>query len=190
MYVEGARQKGTSSSASEDFARLALDLLRSYSLTMSASRLVLSSPFDMPQRKRPPDKPIKVLTSYNGCKVRYPHVNNIMVDTRVVRRSIFSTPKTQNSQIASNNTTVHFDRRLLGGSLFANPIVKVTGGGNEVIRERKKKVCTPSPVKGRKHVCIQTDTERIDECYQDIKPSPFESLANGSELHVPYNNKQ
>ena len=145
---------------------------------MSASRLVLSSPFDMPQRKKPPDKPIKVLTTYNGCKG-----NNIMVDTRVVRRSIFSTPKTQNSHIAGwkqSNTTVHFDRRLIGGnSLFANPIVKVTGGENEVVRERKKKVCTPSPAKGRKHVCIQTDRERIDECFVNIK-SPFESRASGS----------
>ena len=123
---------------------------------MSVSRLVLSSPFDMPQRKRPPEeKPIKVLTSYNGCKVRNPHVNNIMVDTRVVRRSIFRTPKSQNSSV------VNFDRRLLGGS-FANPIVKVTAGGGieEAIRERKKKVRTPSPVKGRKHAGIQTDTER------------------------------
>ena len=152
---------------------------------MSVSRLVLSSPFDMPQRKRPPDKPIKVLTSYNGCKVRNPHVNNIMVDTRVVRRSIFRTPKAQNSswQQSSSNTTVHFDRRILGGSLFANPIVKVTGGGgNEAIPERKKKACTPSPVKGRSHVCIQTDTERIDECFDTINPSPIESLV--SELHV------
>ena len=133
----------------------------SFFLTMSVSRLVLSSPFDMPQRKRPPEeKPIKVLTSYNGCKVRNPHVNNIMVDTRVVRRSIFRTPKAQNSSWQqSSSTTLHFDRRLLGGSLFANPIVKVTGGGNEeAIRERKKKVCTPSPVKGRQHVSIQTDT--------------------------------
>lgn len=151
---------------------------------MSASRLVLSSPFDMPQRKRPPDKPIKVLTSYDGCKVRNPHVHNIMVDTRVVRRSIFnSTHKAQNSWQQSN-ATVHFDRRLLGGSLFANPIVKVTGCGNETSRERKKKVCTPSPVKGRKHVCIQTDTKTIDECFDYIKSSRFESLANGSELHV------
>ena len=130
---------------------------------MSVSRLVLSSPFDMPQRKRPPEeKPIKVLTSYNGCKVRNPHVNNIMVDTRVVRRSIFRTPKApQNSswQQSSSNTTVHFDRRFLGGSLFANPIVKVTGGGGkEAIPERKKKAWTPSPVKGRKHISIQTDT--------------------------------
>ena len=104
----------------------------------------------MPQRKRPPEeKPIKVLTSYNGCKVRNPHVNNIMVDTRVVRRSIFRTPKAQNSW-----------QQSLGGSLFANPIVKVTGGGGneEAIRERKKIVCTPSPVKGRKNVSIQTDT--------------------------------
>ena len=119
----------------------------------------------MPQRKRPPEeKPIKVLTSYNGCKVRNPHVNNIMVDTRVVRRSIFRTPNApQNSswqQSSSDATVVHFDRRLLGGSLFANPIVKVTGGGGneEAIRERKKIVCTPSPVKGRKNVSIQTDT--------------------------------
>lgn len=133
---------------------------------MSVSRLVLSSPFDMPQRKRPPEeKPIKVLTSYNGCKVRNPHVNNIMVDTRVVRRSIFRTPKAQNSwQQSSSNTTVHFDRRLLGGSLFANPIVTVTGSGNEeAVRERKERARTPSPVKGRKDVCIQTDTERGSE---------------------------
>ena len=112
---------------------------------MSVSRLVLSSPFDMPQRKRPPEKPIKVLTSYNGCKVRNPHVNNIMVDTRVVRRSIFRTPKApQNSSWQQSS--------------LCNPIVKVTGsGGNEAIPERKKKVCTPSPVKGRKHAGIQTD---------------------------------
>ena len=92
--------------------------------------------------------------------MRNPHVNNIMVDTRVVRRSIFRTPKApQNSwQQSSSDATVHVDRRLLGGSLFANPIVKVTrGGGNEEARERKKKVCTPSPVKGRKHAGIQTD---------------------------------
>ncbi len=141
---------------------------------MSASRLVLSSPFDMPQRKKPPDKPVKVLTTYNGCKG-----HNIMVDNRVVRRSIFSTPKTpqNSSHIAGGwkqcNTTIQVDRRLTGGnSLFANPIVKVTVG--EVVRERKKKVCTPSPVKGRKHVCIQTDRERIDECFVKIK-SPSES---------------
>ena len=110
-----------------------------------------------------------------------------MVDTRVVRRSIFSTRKAQNSQIAGwkqSNTTIQIDRRLIGGnSLFANPIVKVIGGEKEVVRERKKKVCTPSPVKGRKHVCIQTDRERIDECFVDVK-SPFESQASGSELHV------
>jgi len=156
---------------------------------MSASRQVLSSPFDMPQRKKPPDKPMKVLTRYNGCKVRNPHVNNIMVDTRVVRRSIFNTPKAQNSHIAwwqQANSTVQFDRRLFdGNSLFANPIVKVTSDGDADVQERKKKVCTPSPVKGRKHVCIQTDNESIDECFGDSKSSPpAESLPNGSESNV------
>jgi hypothetical protein len=141
---------------------------------MSLSRQVLSSPFDVPQRKRPPDVPIKVLTRYNGCKVRNrQHLNNIMVDTRVVRRSIFNTPMAQNSGISGvdpSRPSVQFDRRLLGGrnSVFANPIVIVTGGGNEdaaAAAERKKKVCNPSPVKGRQHVCIQTDEESIDECF-------------------------
>ena len=127
---------------------------------MSASRQVLSSPW--PQRKRPPDKPIKVLTAYNGCKVRNRQVNTIMVDT--VRRSIFNT-SVQNSGISGFGTRL--DQRLRGGnnSVFTNPIVKVTGCGNEDAADRKRKVRTPPPVKGREHVCLQTDNESSDVCF-------------------------
>jgi hypothetical protein len=153
---------------------------------MSLSRQVLSSPFDVPQRKRPPDVPIKVLTSYNGCKVRNrQHLNNIniMVDTRVVRRSIFHTPNAQNSGITGFDPSrpfVQIDRRLLDGcnSVFANPIVIVTGGGNENATAERKKKDAPSPVQGRQHVCIQTDEESIDECFGAKTISSSNSFAN------------
>ena len=137
---------------------------------MSASRLVLSSPFDIPQRKRPPDVNIKVPTRYNGCKARNRNVNNIMVDTRVVRRSIFSTNNAQkNTRFTGweqSTPYILFDKRLIdGNSLYANPIVKVSvAGGNANVKELKKKY-SASPVKGRKHVCIQTDNESIDKCF-------------------------
>ena len=135
---------------------------------MSISRQVFSSPFD--------------ITRGDECK-RDRNVNgNIMSDTRVVRRSIFNTPKAapnnpQDSQCHSNPSTIHFDRRLLGdNSMFANPIVRITGGGNEQVAallERKKKgnlvVRTPPPVKGHRHVCIQADNESIDKFFDDDK---------------------
>ena len=131
---------------------------------MSISRQVFSSPFD--------------ITTRRDGGVRDRNVNgNIMSDTRVVRRSIFnntSTPKplsNHQKQSHSSNPAIKFDRRLLGGgnnSIFANPIVKVSGGNDKAALERRGLAAaprTPPPVNGRNHVCIQADHESIDKFY-------------------------
>lgn len=139
---------------------------------MSISRRVISSPFDIPQQRRTPKNPTRIRTSYNGCKVRNRNSSNIMADTRVVRRSIFNN-STQNNTGKGGFGTKYttFDRRLVDyNSMFANPIVKVTGGKDASASERKKKVTptsTPPPVKGRHHVCIQTDGKSIDKFFYD-----------------------
>lgn len=140
---------------------------------MSLSRQVLSSPFDAPQRPR------TVASRQSGDRKKVKevgsgllHAGNIMSDTRVVRRSTFIAATSNN---INNNTNsggndkqpgcVIFDSRLIKGDVFANPIVIVKNrhqqGNNDdaktINKNRQRTISTPPPVKGRRHISIQTD---------------------------------
>ena len=122
---------------------------------MSLSRQVLSSPFDIPSRPR------KISSSkHNGGRDAVSKgslgklVNNIMVDSRVVRRSIFSS-SLKNAGVldphcsgASGEGTeqshyILFDSRLIKGDVFASPIVTVI---EEKSREKCRKKQNRIPV--------------------------------------------
>lgn len=143
---------------------------------MSLSRQVLSSPFDAPQRPR------TVASRQSGDRKKVKeggsgllHAGNIMSDTRVVRRSTFTAATSKNN--INNDTTdsgsneeqqpgcVIFDSRLIKGDVFANPIVTIKNqhhqGNNDdakkIHQTRQRAISTPPPVKGRRHISIQTD---------------------------------
>lgn len=146
---------------------------------MSLSRQVLSSPFDVPQRPR------TAASRQNGDRKRVKEVgstlanSNIMVDTRVVRRSTFNPflAKNMNDYVMEESSTdsadhqqpgcILFDSRLIKGEVFANPIVTVSHlqQGNDD-QKRPKSACgiqtmpTPPPVKGRHHISVQTDDDK------------------------------
>ncbi|KAL9188355.1 hypothetical protein ACHAXT_006733 [Thalassiosira profunda] len=130
------------------------------------SSQVLSSPFDAPQRPR------TAPSRQNGDRKRVKETgsslgrpSNIMVDARVIRRSILA-----NKTNASNEANGHqqgcvlFDSRLIKGDVFANPIVTVPPGitekrsGKPAGRSPEcRQIATPPPVTGRLHVSVQTD---------------------------------
>eukprot|EP01083_Nonionella_stella_P129432 392750_1 len=102
-----------------------------------------------------------------------------MVDTRVVRRSMLNPSMAKSNDklmdqeepvdTEQNPGCILFDSRLIKGDVFANPIVTVTGNQHENRRQSNRRssgsrlVTTPPPVKGRKHVGVQTEgTGRID----------------------------
>ena len=133
---------------------------------MSLSRQVLSSPFDAPQRPR------TEASIQNGDRKRVKEggsnlASNIMVDTRVVRRSIFNPSMVKNNSAEESSTEpgcILFDSRLIRGDVFANPIVTVTGGQQSDDENQKRNdacsrraISTPPPVKGRHHAEVQTD---------------------------------
>ena len=154
---------------------------------MSLSRQVLSSPFDAPQRPR------TVASRQSGDRKKVKeggsgllHAGNIMSDTRVVRRSMF-TAATSNDINNNNNTDsgssndkqqpgcVIFDSRLIKGDVFANPIVTIKNqhhqGNNDdakkIHQTRQRAISTPPPVKGRMHISIQTDDNAGGDTYVD-----------------------
>ena len=135
---------------------------------MSLSRQVLSSPFDAPQRPR------TEASIQNGDRKRVKEggsnlASNIMVDTRVVRRSIFNPSMVKNNSAEESSTEpgcILFDSRLIRGDVFANPIVTVTAGQQSQNHDENQKrndafsrraISTPPPVKGRHHAEVQTD---------------------------------
>ena len=160
---------------------------------MSLSRQVLSSPFDAPQRPR------TVASRQSGDRKKVKevgsgllHAGNIMSDTRVVRRSTFIAATAKNN--INNNTTycggndkqpgcVIFDSRLIKGDVFANPVVTVNQhqqGNNDdaktIHKNRQRAISTPPPVKGRRHISIQTDDNAggdtsVDDTRDDMTPA-------------------
>ncbi|KAL7536313.1 hypothetical protein ACHAXR_007076 [Thalassiosira sp. AJA248-18] len=146
---------------------------------MSFSRQVLSSPFDAPQRPR------TAASRQNGDRKRVKeggsslaNNSNIMVDTRVVRRtptlfnaSMALAKKHDSNEMDQVSSCILFDSRLIKGDVFANPIVTVTGnhqGNDESQKEGNKSarrtISTPPPVKGRRHISVQTDdTDRLTQ---------------------------
>jgi hypothetical protein len=114
--------------------------------------------------------------------------SNIMVDTRVVRRRTFNASSTKNTADMKFSTEQPgcflFDRRFILGDIFADPIVTVTG--EDANKQTKKEIAdggqriisTPPPVKGRRHISVQTvdDTkvcacersESIESCAQTV----------------------
>lgn len=137
---------------------------------MSLSRQVLSSPFDAPQRPR------TAASRQNGDRKRVKEggsslaTNNIMVDTRIVRRSVlFDGSMAKGFENCNDDTDrksgcILFDSRLTKGDKFANPIVTVTdprqgSKGNDQKTRKSGPLSTPPPVKGRNHVSVQTDDD-------------------------------
>ena len=138
------------------------------------SRQVLSSPFDVPQRPRS-------AASRQGDRKRVKEqgstlkggqsANNIMVDSRVVRRSTLMVRNKNEVERSSGDKVpgcILFDSRLIKGDIFANPIVTVTGGspnkkqGRPSSSHGHRVITTPPPVKGRRHVSVQTDEDEDD----------------------------
>lgn len=92
---------------------------------MSISRQVLTSPFEIQS------KPRATQSSNRGVNRS---VNNIMTDSRVVRRSTFNpsvgTDKSKRVNMIRNENesrqcVVLFDKRLMNRDIFASPIVTV-----------------------------------------------------------------
>lgn len=133
---------------------------------MSLSRLALSSPFDAVQRPR------TAPSRQNGDRKRVKEggsslaSSNIMVDTRVVRRSQFNVSIAQ-MQVENDEQQpgcILFDSRLIKGDVFANPVVTVTTSRQSSSERWKhprsrRLVGTPPPVKGRRHASVQTDSD-------------------------------
>mmetsp|Transcript_7257 Transcript_7257/g.18036 ORF Transcript_7257/g.18036 Transcript_7257/m.18036 type:complete len:202 (+) Transcript_7257:156-761(+) len=161
---------------------------------MSLSRQVFSSPFDVPQRPR------TAASRQNGDRKRVKEGgsslatnSNIMVDTRVVgpcvvrRSTLNGTTVKKNASEHSNEDQrpgcILFDSRLIRGDVFANPIVTVTGQQHENKKRGRgtsafghRAMTTPPPVKGRRHVSVQTDdidTSTVGACKQS--PATLES---------------
>ena len=120
-----------------------------------------------------------------------------MSDTRVVRRSTFTAATSKNN--INNDTTdsgsndkqqpgcVIFDSRLIKGDVFANPIVTVKNrhqqGNNDdakkIQQTRQRAISTPPPVKGRRHMSIQTDDNAGSD--MSVDDTRDESCANSLE---------
>ena len=121
------------------------------------SRQILSSPFDWDVHQKVEEDGSSVATS------------NIMVDTRVVRRRTFNASSIKNAEDMKLSTEQpSFDRRLIIGDIFANPIITVTGKDAKKQTMKGPAACgqrtisTPPPVKGRHHVSVQTDDTDTD----------------------------
>jgi hypothetical protein len=112
---------------------------------MSISRLVLSSPFDIPPKPR--------VVATVECNHRRNvnsngSTNNIMSDSRVVRRSSFSPSVPRRAEIKNNwgelggdvrrSQCVIFDSRLFNRNVFASPIVTVIDAKNENVAAKSK----------------------------------------------------
>ena len=178
---------------------------------MSLSRQVLSSPFDAPQRPR------TVASRQSGDRKKVKeggsglaHAGNIMSDTRVVRRSTFIAATSKNN--INNNTTysggndkqpgcVIFDSRLIKGDVFANPVVTVKNqhqqGNNDdaktIHQTRQRAISTPPPVKGRRHISIQTDDNAGgDTSVDDTRDEMTSACANslGKDLTIDVVDKE
>ena len=131
-------------------------------ITGTMSRQILSSPFDWDVHQKVEEDGSSVATS------------NIMVDTRVVRRRTFNASSTKNAEdtkLSTEQPCISFDRRLILGDIFANPIITVTGEDAKKQTMKRPAECgqrtisTPPPVKGRHHVSVQTDdTDTIGVC--------------------------
>ena len=121
------------------------------------SRQILSSPFDWDVHQKVEEDGSSVATS------------NIMVDTRVVRRRTFNASSIKNAEDMKLSTEQpSFDRRLIIGDIFANPIITVTGKDAKKQTMKgpaecgQRTISTPPPVKGRHHVSVQTDDTDTD----------------------------
>lgn len=133
-----------------------------------AGRQILSSPFDWDVHSG--DRKLEE----DGRSVA---TSNIMVDTRVVRRRTFNASSTKNDADAKFSTDqpgcIKFDSRLMSCDIFANPIVTVTDeDAKKQVKETpacgRRTVSTPPPVKGRRHISVQTvddtDTSDVGAC--------------------------
>ena len=168
---------------------------------MSLSRQVLSSPFDTPQRPR------TVASRQSGDlkKVKEVgsgllHAGNIMSDTRVVRRSTF-TAATSNNNDEQQPGCVIFDSRLIKADVFANPVVTIKNqhhqGNNDdakkIHQTRQRAISTPPPVKGRRHISIQTDDNAGgDTSVDDTRDEMTSACANslGKDLTIDVVDKE
>ena len=168
---------------------------------MSLSRQVLSSPFDAPQRPR------TVASRQSGDRKKVKevgsgllHAGNIMSDTRVVRRSTF-TAATSNNNDEQQPGCVIFDSRLIKGDVFANPVVTVKNqhqqGNNDdakkIHQTRQRAISTPPPVKGRRHISIQTDDNAGgDTSVDDTRDEMTSACANslGKDLTIDVVDKE
>jgi len=136
------------------------------------SRQILSSPFDWDVHQK---------VEEDGSSV----AENIMVDTRVVRRRTFNASSIKNAEDMKLSTEqpscISFDRRLMLGDIFANPPPPPSSEAGSIVRTRRfsftgedakkqtmkgpaargqRTISTPPPVKGRQHVSVQTyDTD-------------------------------
>ena len=146
------------------------------------SRQIFSSPFDAPQRPRKATASHQRIHHVRGkrCGGSISNLNNIMVDSRVVRLNTFHRTSENNTNAKLFRTqqpvTMQFDSRLImDDTIFANPIVTISGedaDNKQQSVERKTAGCggerpvtsTPSPVKGRRHISVQTvgDSDRMD----------------------------
>ena len=160
------------------------------------SRQIFSSPFDAPQRPRKATASHQRIHHVRGkrCGGSISNLNNIMVDSRVVRLNTFHRTSENNTNAKLFRTqqpvTMQFDSRLIMDDIFANPIVTISGedaDNEQQSVEKKKTGCggerpvtsTPPPVQGRRHMSVQTvgDADRVDADAGNEESTIMESAA-------------
>jgi hypothetical protein len=109
---------------------------------MSIFRQVLTSPFDIPSKPRPSH-------SSNNSSVNH-RVNNIMSDSRVVRRSTFN-PAVAKKVDNKTGQCIIFDTRLMKGNVFASPIITVI----DTVKENRDVNCSSPNVAMKRKVSFE-----------------------------------